>query len=138
MLIDLARAVTVFGQSHRRGGGPRIVTARAGPASVVMLISDRALERISGGEPDLWRAVSALVYGQLDATVHMLAQLLSLPPRERIVMRLRTLASDGLVRANQSDLAELTGLSRKVVNTHLAALERAGRIRRGYAAITLL
>lgn len=138
VLIDLAPAVRVFGQSQRRGGGPRIVTTRAGPASTVMLVSDRALDRIAADIPDLWRAVSALVYGQLDASVHLAAQLLVLSPRARIAVRIGMLASAGLANVSQSDLAELCGLSRKSVNGHLAALERAGLVRRGYTTIEVV
>ncbi len=81
VLIGIARPGTAIGQSHRRGGGPRIVTARAGPASRVMTVGDSALERIGAATPLLWRAISELVYGQLTASVHSLAQVLALPPR---------------------------------------------------------
>ena len=138
VLIDIAAAVSIFGQSQRRGGGPRIVTARAGPPSAVMLISDHALERIAHDIPDVWRAVSALFYGQLDASVHLAANLLALPPRARIAARLRALATTGEARVSQSELAELCGLSRKATNAHLAAIERAGAIRRGYGTINIV
>ena len=127
VLVDVARAVTVFGQSARRGGGPRIVTARAGPASEVMLVSDHALERIAADLPDLWRGVSALVYAQLDASVHRMAQMLVLPPRARVLARVRSLARGGVARVSQADLAELTGLSRKTVNEHLGGAGGGGR-----------
>lgn len=138
VLIGTAPAGAVFGQSARRGGGPRIVTARAGPASRVLTIGDAALERIGAEHPEVWRAVSELVYGQLDASVHGLALTLALPPRARIAARLLVLDEDGVARISQADLAELCGLSRKSANAHLAALEIAGAIRRGYATIMLL
>ena len=135
VLVGLAPPGTVLGQSARRGGGPRIVTARAGPPSRVMLVSDVALERIAEAQPALWRAVSELVYAQLDGAVHVAAMLLGLSPAARIAARLIDLASDGVLHASQSDLGELTGLSRKAVNAHLNAMARAGLIAVGYAEV---
>lgn len=137
VLIGLVPAGRAFGQSARRGGGPRIVTARAGVASRVLLIGDGALERIAAERPAMWPALSALVYAQLDASVHASAQMLALPPRGRVAARLLALAHEGMASATQADLAELTGLTRKAVNAHLAALEAAGAIRRGYRKILL-
>lgn len=138
ILVGVAIAGGTFGQSRRRGGGPRIVTARAGPASRVVTIGDAALERIGAELPELWQAVSELVYGQLDISVHGLAQMLALPPRGRIAARLLQFAGPGAVPLSQTDLAELCGLSRKSANAHLAALEAAGVIRRGYGSIRIV
>jgi CRP-like cAMP-binding protein len=137
VLVGVALAGGAVGQSQRRGGGPRIVTARAGPASRVLTVSDAALERIGAGLPSIWRGVSELVYGQLDASVHGLAQMLALPPRARIAARLLAFVEHGEVPLAQADLAELCGLSRKAANGHLAALEAAGAISRGYGRILL-
>lgn len=138
VLVGVARTGAAFGQSQRRGGGPRIVTARAGPVSRVVTVSDAALERIGAEVPGVWQAVSELVYAQLDASVHGLAQMLALPPRARIAARLMLFVDDGWVPLAQSDIAELCGLSRKAANAHLAALESAGAIARGYGNIRLL
>lgn len=138
VLVGVARAGGSFGQSHRRGGGPRIVTARAGPASRVVTVSDAALERIGADLPTVWQAVSELVYAQLDASVHGLAQMLALPPRARIAARLMLFADTRIVPLAQSDIAELCGLSRKAANAHLAALEAAGAIVRGYGSIRII
>jgi len=138
ILVGVAQAGGAFGQSQRHGGGPRIVTARAGPLSRVFTINDRALERVAADLPLLWQAVSTLVYAQLDASVHSLAQMLALPPRARIAARLLPFAEAGEAPLSQSDLAELCGLSRKATNAHLAALEAAGAIRRGYGRVSVL
>ncbi|MBU7589655.1 MAG: Crp/Fnr family transcriptional regulator [Sphingopyxis terrae] len=137
VLVGIARAGDAFGQSRQMGGGPRIVTAIASRPSRVLTISDTMLDRIGHRLPALWKATSELVYGQLDASVHGLAQMLSLRPRGRIAARLLTFARDADVPLSQSDLAELCGLSRKVVSAHLAALEQAGAIERGYRSIHL-
>ena len=138
VLVNLAPAGAAFGQSRRGGGGPRIVTARAAGRATVMLIADSALERIAAEQPLLWRAVSELVYGQLDAMVHLAAQLLALGPRGRIAARLLAFGGEGGAALGQADLAEMCGLSRKSVNAHLAALERRGAIARGYGRIAIL
>ena len=138
ILVGVAQAGGAFGQSQRHGGGPRIVTARAGPPSRVFTVSDAALARVGAEEPLLWQSVSTLVYAQLDASVHSLAQMLALPPRARIARRLLPFAAVGEAPLSQSDLAELCGLSRKAVNAHLAALERAGAIGRGYGHVRVI
>lgn len=138
VLIGIAPAVSVFGQSRRRGGGPRIVTARAGPISTVLLVSDKALDRIGQQTPEVWRAMSELVYDQLDAAVHLTAQLLVLRPRARVAMRIALIAQDSVAHVGQGDLAELTGLSRKAVNSHLAALAALGIVAPAYGHIRVL
>jgi CRP-like cAMP-binding protein len=138
VLIGLAQPVTILGQSRRRGGGPRIVTTRAQGPTTILAVSDAALDRIAGAHPDVWKDVSELVYEQLDAVVHLAAQLLMLRPRARVVARLLQLAVDGQVQARQSDLAEMCGMTRKAMNGHLAALEADGFLQRGYGAVRLL
>ncbi len=138
VLVNLAPAGTAFGQSRRRGGGPRIVTARATARAMVLLVADSALERIAADHPALWRAVSELVYGQLDAVVRLAAQMIGLGPRARIAARLLALGGTGELLVSQNDLAEMCGVSRKIANVHLAALERIDAIRRGYGRIVII
>lgn len=137
VLVNLAPAGTAFGQSRRGGGGPRIATVRAASAATVLLVTDDALERIAHDHVALWRHVGELVYDQLDAMVRLAGHLLALGPRQRIAARLLALAGDDIVRATQADLAEMCGLSRRVANAHLAALEAAGLIERRYRRIAI-
>ena len=138
VLFGIALAGSIFGQSSRRGGGPRLITARANQPASVMLVSDDALDRIGNVEPTLWRAMSELVYEQLDAAVRLNARLLVLRPRARVAMRIASIAKDGVAYVAQGDLAELTGLSRKAVNGHLAALATPGILKTGYGCIRVL
>lgn len=136
VLIGLAQAPTILGQTRRRGGGPRIVTVRANAPSRVMMIADDALEAVARDQPDVWRAVNELVHAQLEETTRLAAWLLVTGPAARVAMRLLQLAGDhARVAVNQSDLAEMCGLSRKTVNGHLAAFAAAGMVARGYRAI---
>ena len=137
VLISFAEAPAVVGQSSRQGGGPRIVTARAARPSVVLTVNDRALETIAANWPPLWRAVNALVYEELESAVRLAAELLTAGAARRIADRLLSLSRDGRARITQSDLAEMSGVTRKTVAQVLAAWERAGLIRRAYAAIDL-
>ena len=81
---------------------------------------------------------AAAALAEPDVIVHLAAQLLALGPRGRIAARLLTFAAGGEVALSQSDLAEMCGLSRKATNAHLAALERAGAIARGYGRIAII
>lgn len=129
---------TVLGQTRGHGGGPRIITVRAARPSMVLLLSDRALERIAATEPTIWRAVSELVYDQLDFSVRLAAHLLAKGPAERIAARLLLIAGEGeAATVSQVDLAEMCGVTRKTANGHLADFEAAGLIERGYARIVL-
>lgn len=138
VLIGLAKRGSIIGQTKRAGGGPRILTTRANYDARVLLIGETALDGIAAHVPDLWRAVSGLVYEQLGAMTRLVAQLLMLPPRQRVAARLGQIAEGNRVRVRQEDLAEITGLSRKSVNGHLAALEAAGLVERRYAEIRIV
>ena len=138
VLIGLASAPAILGQVRQIGGGPRILSVRANSASRVLMIADDALDRVAAHEPALWRAINELVYAQLDQMTRLAAHLLVQTPRGRVAMRLLQFAEGDRVPVNQADLAEMTALSRKTVNAHLAALEGTGVITRGYRAITLI
>lgn len=137
-LVGLAPTGTVFGRSRSGGATTRIVSARAARATWALRLSDAAINRIADRDGRMWRALGEAVQTQLDLTLLGLAQLLCLPPRGRIAARLTMLANDGIAMLSQSDLAELTGLSRKAVNQHLGALESVGLIRRGYGQIGII
>lgn len=137
VLIGLAAAPTILGQTRRSGGGPRILTVRANTPARVLMIADDALDRVAADQPILWRAVNELVYAQLEQATRLAAQLLVQSPGGRVAMRLLQFADGSKVSVSQADLAEMTGLSRKTINGHLAALEQEGVIVRGYRAIVL-
>ena len=88
VLLNIAGAGVVAGQTLGGGGGPRIATVRAAEDSVLLLISDAALQQIAAAHPAVWRAVSELLYRQLERTAHLAAEALSLSPRARIAARL--------------------------------------------------
>lgn len=136
-LIGFMSGGNVFGRSRSGGAETRIVSARAARSTQAVLLSDRAMQRIAADHPHMWRALSEAVHGQLDASLIALAQQLTLTPRSRVAARLRQVAQAGTAAISQSDLAELTGLSRKSVNAHLAQLEQQGLIERSYRRIAV-
>jgi len=136
MLIEIVQAGQLFGQAARFGGGPRLVTAIAGERSTLLHVPDHALAEIARSEAGVWRSFTELLYGQLASALALAAAMIRLPPPARVAARLVMLSGSGArVAVTQSQLAELTGLSRKTVNAHLRALEGAGILALDYRAI---
>jgi CRP-like cAMP-binding protein len=138
VLIDIAPAGRVFSQSL----GPRIVTALANEDSQLLFVPDHVLREIARSHADLPRHVTALLYDQLAGAAALAVNMIHLPPLARVAARLLFLAGNdarngAAVQVTQSQLAELTGLSRKTVNAHLATLARRGVVRSGYAGVAL-
>lgn len=144
VLIEVVQAGQLFGQPARFGGGPRLVTAIAGERTTLLFVPDHAMREIATTQPDVWRNFTELLYTQLSGALRLAAFALSLPPRQRIAARLALLAAafaedefPARLSITQSQLAELTGLSRKTVNAHLKALEKAGLISLSYAHLVV-
>lgn len=139
--IGLVGPGSAFGQSPRFGGGPRLVTAVAATASLVLTVADDALARLAEERPDVSRAISALVYRQLRHALQSVADMLGLPPTQRLAARLVALAEVNLSGAplplTQQALAEMTGLGRKSVNAILGQFEAAGAVQCSYRSITI-
>lgn len=125
VLIDIAPAGRVFSQAL----GPRIVTALANEDSLLLFVPDHVLREIERTIPETARHVTALLYDQLSGAAALAVNMIQLAPRPRIAARLLFLAGNDarngcVVSVTQSQLAELTGLSRKTVNGHLADLAK--------------
>ena len=91
--------------------------------------AEYAVSDIGRTLPDTARHVTALLYTQLAGAAALSVNMIHLPPRARIAARLLFLAGNDarngcVVGVTQSQLAELTGLSRKTVNGHLAHLAK--------------
>lgn len=133
-----------IGQANRFGGGPRIVTAIAVVPSQLLIVSDAALTRLSAAWPGLWRMIAGLAYAQMRVAVQMLAQIVALPPRQRLAARLMALAAikgepaPVTLSIGQQALGELVGLTRKTVNGLLQDFAREGLVRLRYAKLELV
>ncbi len=143
VLVGHAERGAAIGQSMQFGGGPRITTAVTVHPSVLLVVSDDALNRIARARPDIWKAVASVVHAQLRATVRSLADTTALPPLQRVAARLHQMARTGAagrivtLHLSQSALAEMTGLTRKTVNGALARLARMGLVETGYGHIVV-
>ena len=137
VLFGQAGPGVALGQTLRFGGGPRLVTLICVEPSVLLVVPDHALTRIAAEQPEVWQAVAALVYLQLRGALMIAAEAVALPPRQRLAARLDMMARTGgpALRLNQQALAEMLGLSRKTVNGHLLAFQRAGLLTLGYGQI---
>jgi len=135
-------AGAAVGQTVSFGGGPRLVTAVCAEPSLLLRVSDAGLERIARTRPEIWRAVASLVYLQLRGALHMAADAIALPPRQRLASRLLALARARQPRAelrlSQQALAEMVGLTRKTVNAYLAEFRDEGLVRLDYGVIAIL
>lgn len=131
-----------WGQTPNFGGGPRLATAICAEASLVLHLPDAALRRVAHTRPDVWQAVTGLLYLQLGMAMRWAADLLALAPRERIATRLLTMMRAGaptdVFHISQQSLAEMVGLTRKTVNVHLAALQADGALKLEYGRIRVL
>jgi CRP/FNR family transcriptional regulator, cyclic AMP receptor protein len=143
VLIGHCEAGAVLGHATRYSGGPRLVTAVCAEPSVLLAVSERALEKVAAQWPTLWRALALSAYSYTRRTVRALAELISLPPRQRLASRLLIMASSApgraspVVRLSQQAIGEMIGVTRKTVNGHLAAFERAQLIKASYSHIVL-
>lgn len=139
VLIDFIRAGHWLAHTASAGEDTRPVAVRARTAATLFLIPDAKLARIARNRPDIWQSVNDLTRQQLQGAVRMIARLLTASPAELIALRLVMLAEGRppTVTVSQSELGELTGLTRKAVNAHLALLETAGSIRRAYGRVML-
>jgi CRP/FNR family cyclic AMP-dependent transcriptional regulator len=138
-LIGVLGPGAAIGQSPVFGGGPRLVTAVAGARSLVLVLSDGALRQVAVAWPGVWQVVSQLIYRQLQFNVQVAAERVALPPRAQLASRLMMLAlATDTVAANQTDIAEMLGFSRKAVNGWLGELEATGAIRLGYGRIEIV
>jgi len=143
VLIGHCEAGAVLGHATRYSGGPRLVTAVCAQPCVLLAVAERALEDVAARWPTLWRALASSAYGYTRRTVRALAELIALPPRQRLAARLLMMATPAAGRAapvvhlSQQAIGEMIGVTRKTVNAHLASFERAALIETGYNHIRL-
>jgi CRP-like cAMP-binding protein len=142
VLIGHCGAGAILGHATRYSGGPRLVTAVCAEPSVLLAIPERGLEEVAARWPTLWRALAVSAYGYTRRTVRALAELIGLPPRQRLAARLLLMATNEVageptVQLTQHAIGEMIGVTRKTVHTHLAAFERARLLRARYGRIVL-
>lgn len=143
VMIGQAGTGSVLGHATRFSGGPRLVTAICIEPALLLQIPEAALEQIAEQHPDIWRMIANSAYTNLRRAMQMMVEAITLPPRPRIAARLLAMmaprsSKPALIRLSQQMLGEMTGLTRKTVNTHLAAFERERLIAIGYGGLEIL
>ena len=143
VMIGVVTAGGVLGHATRFSGGPRLVTAVCVEPSLLLEISEASLERVAMQFPDIWRVIAGFAYANTRRALQMVAEVISLKPRQRIAARLIAAVEGGsrgdapTLKISQELLGEMLGLTRKTVNSHLSSFERDGLIRIGYGHVTL-
>ncbi|MEW4468229.1 Crp/Fnr family transcriptional regulator [Parasphingorhabdus sp. JC815] len=143
VLIGLVGPGSVLGHATCYSGGPRMVTAVCVEPSLLLEISETALDEIANQSPEIWRAIASFAYTHTRAALRMAAEVISLRPRERIAARLVAMAESdrpdetSILKISQELLGEMMGLTRKTMNIHLSAFEKAGFLKVGYAQIEI-
>lgn len=143
IMVGFSKPGSVLGHATRYSGGPRLVTAVCAEPSIMLEISESALDRVAAQSPDIWRAIAGFAYDNMRSALRLAAEVISLRPRERLAARLLALTPDEsttttpIIRVRQELLGEMIGVTRKTVNQHLSSFEKAGLIRVGYGKIEL-
>jgi CRP/FNR family cyclic AMP-dependent transcriptional regulator len=143
VLVGHCEAGAVLGHATRFSGGPRLVTAVCAGACTLLAVPERGLEEVAAHWPTLWRALATSAYTYTRRTVRALAELIALPPRQRLAARLLIMADthagagQPVVRLSQQAIGEMIGVTRKTINAYLAGFERERLVRARYNHIVL-
>ena len=143
IMIGFSGPGSLLGHATRYSGGPRLVTAVCAEPSIMLEVSESALDRVANQSPEIWRAIAGCAYENMRNALRWAAEVVTLQPCERIAARLLAMAGEGqsdevpVIKVSQELLGEMVGVTRKTVNHHFAAFERAGLIRVGYGQIEI-
>lgn len=144
IMVGFSKPGSVLGHATRYSGGPRLVTAVCAEPSIMLEISEAALDRVAARTPEIWRAIAGFAYDNMRSALRLAAEVISLRPRERLAARLLAITPDDevndapVISVSQELLGEMIGVTRKTVNLHLSTFEKDGLIRVGYGQIELL
>lgn len=143
LMVGFTGAGSVLGHATRYSGGPRLVTAVCAEPTIILEITETALDRVAANHPEIWRAIAGFTYSNMQSILRLAAEIICLPPRARIASRLLAISQIGgrqaqnSIKLSQEMLAEMIGVTRKTVNQHLSALEKHGYITVGYGRVTI-
>lgn len=142
VMIGQAGTGAVLGHATRFSGGPRLATAICVEPALLLHIPATMLERVAERYPEVWRVIANSAYANLRRAMQMMVEAITLPPRQKIAARLVAAAEMNggptpLLRLSQQMLGEMTGLTRKTVNAHLAAFAREGLLEIRYGGLLL-
>jgi CRP/FNR family cyclic AMP-dependent transcriptional regulator len=117
------------------------VTAVCIEPTLVLSVSQSAIQRLRETEPDLLAVVVRLAYLNARTMLQQIADLIGLPARQRLASSLLQLSEDkarGWITVGQGGLAEMIGVTRKTASQFLTEFEREGWIELGRNRLKIL
>lgn len=143
-LVHVASVGWWVGEAAAVSQSERRVELKTRTAVAAAYISAQGLERLALHDPSLWRDIAALTVRHLDTTMLYAASFASADLKLRLLVTLmRIVGPASELRSSldfpvtQSDIAELTGLSRNTVSRLLGRLAEDRIIERNYRSITI-
>lgn len=134
-----------FGELALVSPGARLATVRAVEGAETVVIGADAFEGLRQRNPDLDRALTAMMTAEVRRLSHQLVEALYLPVPKRIRRRLLDLhamySADGSavpLPVTQEDIAGLAGTTRPTANKELMSLQDVGLITVGRGRIEVL
>ena len=128
-----------IGDSALLADTTRTITVAAATQCRLFRVSIGAVRRNLKHHPEDWICFFRLSHMNASLAVQILAEVLSLPPRERFArMLLRLEGPDGSVRATQEDLGRMAGMSRAAFRRAFAALIESGVVRTEYGGVHIV
>jgi len=145
-VADGGRAGSWFGEPSLLGRHPRTVTVVSKATTVLLHLSLTSFDDLVAREPAHWRSFAALACDHNEHLLRLLAERRPAPPRRRLAARLLSLlderAPDGArverkLTLTQSELADMTGMSRHTVNRVLSEFAAEGVLAAAYGRIVV-
>jgi CRP-like cAMP-binding protein len=126
------------GDSALFAGMPRVVSVTAHTDSLVFVIPAQALKRHIAERPADLLHFYKLNHRNFELALRALADVIALPPRARFARLLLRLASgDGVIRATQTELGKLAGMSRAAFRRAFSELLAAGIVKTEYGKVRI-
>jgi CRP/FNR family cyclic AMP-dependent transcriptional regulator len=143
VLFEIVEPGAVLAHPLGFEGRARMATVRASAEAVVLAVPNVQVQAISQAHPALANALAELYHAHVSHLMLVAAGALCLTPRGKVAGRLALITDNNLrdhqvAHVTQSDLAEMTGLSRKSVQGHLSALARMGIVEVVYGGVRIL
>ncbi len=116
----------------------RLVSVYAGVPTEAFFVPRGAILVALRENPAYWHAFYQLSYENLEISLAILSETLTLPVTVRVARRLRHLSGEDLtIRISQQGLADLLGTTRSHLQRSLGALAQQGLIETGYNEIRI-
>lgn len=128
-----------IGDSAVMAGEPRSISVRTAAESRVFRVSASAVQRLLADHPADLQCFARLAHRNVTLAVRVLAESLALPPQvrfARLLLRMATL--EGEVRATQTELGHLAGMSRVAFRRAFRELIESGAVVVEYGGLRIV